>query len=136
MIDYKVIEFKGFWNEMSVKLVHKFRLLHKLPQCWKEITMCTTPHNDYESGITKIYQSQTTNKYYMTRYFDGCSNQMYAEVVGVDWCALQEIYEQQNKEHNALYQLVRKGEISDDKYIAEYGQLREKTKRLIFGLIG
>lgn len=82
---YNVIEFHGIAYKFGVDLIRRFRVLNNIPKCWEEVTSCTTSHGTYESGLTKIYQSKTTKKYYMVRYFDGCFNQMYAEVSGVDW---------------------------------------------------
>lgn len=85
-MQYKITEFQGIYNpNISVTLVRRFRVLHNLPKCWEEVCCCCTPHGTYESGLTTIYQSKTTKKFYMVRYFDGCFSQMYAEVSGVDW---------------------------------------------------
>lgn len=74
----------------NIQLVRGFRILHSYPKCWKEVLTCTTQHGMYESGITHIYQSTNTKKFYIVRYFDGCFNEMYSETIGVDWNVVKE----------------------------------------------
>ena len=100
MFKFSVINFYGINHKFDVNIVRRFRVLNNVPKCWKEVASCTTIHGIYESGTTTIYQSKTTKKYYMVRYFDGCFNEMYAEVVGVDWHAL-------NKEMKAFWESIR-----------------------------
>lgn len=78
------------WKKFNVKIARGFRVLNSLPKCWEEICTTTTAHGHFETGITTIYQSKSTKKYYFVRYFDGCFNKMYAETLGVDWRALKD----------------------------------------------
>ena len=100
MMKFSVIKFYGIDHKFDVNIVRRFRVLNNIPKCWIQVASCTTAHGMYESGVTTIYQSKTTKKCYMVRYFDGCVNQMYAEVVGVDWDAL-------NKAMKAFWESIK-----------------------------
>ena len=42
MIKFSVIDFYGIYYKFDVKLARGFRVLNKIPKCWKEVTSCTT----------------------------------------------------------------------------------------------
>ena len=86
MFSFRIDDLYG--GSYNINLVRGFRILHSYPKCWKEILTCATQHGMYESGITRIYQSTNTKKFYIVRYFDGCFNEMYSETIGVDWNAV------------------------------------------------
>ena len=109
---FHVIEFGGIYKCFDVTMAHGFRVLHRLPKCWKEVSWCRTEHGQYNSGSTKIYQSKNTGKYYFVRYFDGCLNEMYAEVVGVDWIGLEDKVKQIRRDSGILNKGLEKEERS------------------------
>lgn len=140
MIKYSVTEFYGIYHKFDVNIVRSFRVLNNIPKCWVQIASCTTAHGMYESGVTTIYQSKTTKKCYMVRYFDGCFNEMYAEVVGVDWDAL-------NKEMKTFWESIRpimseirhgenNGEIGHMERYIRHKRLRNKGQDLLIKLVG
>lgn len=140
MMKFSVIEFYGIDHKFDVNIVRRFRVLNNIPKCWIQIASCTTAHGMYESGVTTIYQSKTTKKCYMVRYFDGCFNEMYAEVVGVDWDAL-------NKEMKAFWESIRpimseirhgenNGEIGHMERYIRHNRLRNKGRDLLVKLVG
>ena len=140
MMKFSVIKFYGIDHKFDVNIVRRFRVLNNIPKCWIQIASCTTAHGMYESGITTIYQSKTTKKCYMVRYFDGCFNQMYAEVVGVDWDAL-------NKEMKTFWESVKpiwsemthnqnNGEIGRMERYIRKNRLRNKGRDLLAKLVG
>ena len=140
MFKFSVIKFYGIDYKFDVNIVRSFRVLNNVPKCWVQIASCTTAHGMYESGITTIYQSKTTKKCYMVRYFDGCFNEMYAEVVGVDWGAL-------NKEMKTFWESVKPiwSEMTHDQNNGEMGRmeryirknrLRNKGRDLLAKLVG
>lgn len=88
MFNYKIDDLFG--GSYNITLVRGFRVLHSFPKCWKELLTCTTQHGLYETGITRIFQSENTKKYYIVRYFDGCFNEMYAETKGIEWADIKE----------------------------------------------
>lgn len=77
--------FKGEYKreEITIDFVRGFRVLNNKPKCWKEITSIITQHGMYESGVTHIYQSTNTKKYYAVRFFDGCFSEMYSEIENI-----------------------------------------------------
>ena len=140
MMKFSVIEFYGIDHKFDVNIVRRFRVLNNIPKCWIQIASCTTAHGMYESGVTTIYQSKTTKKCYMVRYFDGCFNEMYAEVVGVDWHAL-------NKEMKAFWESVKpmwsemihnqnNGEMGRMERYIRKNRLRNKGRDLLAKLVG
>ena len=140
MFKFSVINFYGIDYKFDVNIVRSFRVLNNVPKCWVQIASCTTAHGMYESGITTIYQSKTTKKCYMVRYFDGCFNEMYAEVVGVDWDAL-------NKEMKAFWESVKpiwsemthnqnNGEMGRMERYIRKNRLRNKGRDLLAKLVG
>ena len=140
MFKFSVINFYGINHKFDVNIVRRFRVLNNVPKCWKEVASCTTIHGMYESGTTTIYQSKTTKKYYMVRYFDGCFNEMYAEVTGVDWHAL-------NKEMKAFWESIRpmwsdmlhsenNGEMGHMERYIRHNRLRNKGRDLLAKLVG
>ena len=140
MMKFSVIKFYGIDHKFDVNIVRRFRVLNNVPKCWVQIASCTTAHGMYESGVTTIYQSKTTKKCYMVRYFDGCFNEMYAEVVGVDWDAL-------NKEMKAFWESVKpiwsemthnqnNGEIGRMERYIRKNRLRNKGRDLLAKLVG
>ena len=140
MFKFSVIKFYGIDHKFDVNIVRRFRVLNNIPKCWIQIASCTTAHGMYESGVTTIYQSKTTKKCYMVRYFDGCFNQMYAEVVGVDWDAL-------NKEMKAFWESVKpiwsemthnqnNGEMGRMERYIRKNRLRNKGRDLLAKLVG
>ena len=140
MMKFSVIKFYGIDHKFDVNIVRRFRVLNNIPKCWIQIASCTTAHGMYESGITTIYQSKTTKKCYMVRYFDGCFNEMYAEVVGVDWDAL-------NKEMKAFWESVKpiwsemthnqnNGEMGRMERYIRKNRLRNKGRDLLAKLVG
>ena len=140
MFKFSVIKFYGIDYKFDVNIVRSFRVLNNVPKCWVQIASCTTAHGMYESGITTIYQSKTTKKCYMVRYFDGCFNEMYAEVVGVDWDAL-------NKEMKAFWESVKpiwsemthnqnNGEMGRMERYIRKNRLRNKGRDLLAKLVG
>ena len=140
MFKFSVIKFYGIDYKFDVNIVRSFRVLNKVPKCWVQIASCTTAHGMYESGITTIYQSKTTKKCYMVRYFDGCFNEMYAEVVGVDWGAL-------NKEMKTFWESVKpiwsemthnqnNGEMGRMERYIRKNRLRNKGRDLLAKLVG
>ena len=140
MFKFSVINFHGINHKFDVNIVRRFRVLNNVPKCWKEVASCTTIHGMYESGTTTIYQSKTTKKYYMVRYFDGCFNEMYAEVVGVDWHAL-------NKEMKTFWESIRpmwsdmlhsenNGEMGHMERYIRHNRLRNKGRDLLAKLVG
>ena len=140
MMKFSVIEFYGIDHKFDVNIVRRFRVLNNIPKCWIQIASCTTAHGMYESGVTTIYQSKTTKKCYIVRYFDGCFNEMYAEVVGVDWDAL-------NKEMKAFWESIRpimseirhgenNGEIGHMERYIRHKRLRNKGRDLLIKLVG
>ena len=140
MMKFSVIKFYGIDHKFDVNIVRRFRVLNNIPKCWVQIASCTTAHGMYESGVTTIYQSKTTKKCYMVRYFDGCFNEMYAEVVGVDWDAL-------NKEMKAFWESIRpimseirhgenNGEIGRMERYIRHNRLRNKGRDLLIKLVG
>ena len=140
MMKFSVIEFYGIDHKFDVNIVRRFRVLNNIPKCWIQIASCTTAHGMYESGVTTIYQSKTTKKCYMVRYFDGCFNEMYAEVVGVDWDAL-------NKEMKAFWESVKpmwsemihnqnNGEMGRMERYIRKNRLRNKGRDLLAKLVG
>ena len=140
MMKFSVIKFYGIDHKFDVNIVRRFRVLNNIPKCWVQIASCTTAHGMYESGVTTIYQSKTTKKCYMVRYFDGCFNEMYAEVVGVDWDAL-------NKEMKAFWESVKpiwsemthnqnNGEIGRMERYIRKNRLRNKGRDLLAKLVG
>ena len=105
------------WKKYDVKLARRFRVLNSLPKCWEEIGSTTTAHGHYETGITKIYQSKGTKKYYFVRYFDGCFNEMYAETIGVDWRALKDAIKGKDAdEREAIVKAFLEGANGEGKY--------------------
>ena len=140
MFKFSVIKFYGIDYKFDVNIVRRFRVLNNVPKCWVQIASCTTAHGMYESGITTIYQSKTTKKCYMVRYFDGCFNEMYAEVVGVDWGAL-------NKEMKTFWESVKpiwsemthnqnNGEMGRMERYIRKNRLRNKGRDLLAKLVG
>ena len=140
MFKFSVIKFYGIDHKFDVNIVRRFRVLNNIPKCWIQIASCTTAHGMYESGVTTIYQSKTTKKCYMVRYFDGCFNEMYAEVVGVDWDAL-------NKEMKAFWESVKpiwsemthnqnNGEMGRMEQYIRKNRLRNKGRDLLAKLVG
>lgn len=140
MMKFSVIKFYGIDHKFDVNIVRRFRVLNNIPKCWVQIASCTTAHGMYESGVTTIYQSKTTKKCYMVRYFDGCFNEMYAEVVGVDWDAL-------NKEMKAFWESVKpiwsemthnqnNGEMGRMERYIRKNRLRNKGRDLLAKLVG
>ena len=140
MFKFSVINFGGIDLKFDVNIVRKFRVLNNVPKCWKKIASCTTAHGMYESGTTTIYQSKTTKKCYMVRYFDGCFNKMYAEVVGVDWDAL-------NKEMRSFWESIKPmwsdmlhsenySEMGHMERYIRHNRLRNKGKDLLIKLVG
>lgn len=140
MMKFSVIKFYGIDHKFDVNIVRRFRVLNNIPKCWIQIASCTTAHGMYESGVTTIYQSKTTKKCYMVRYFDGCFNEMYAEVVGVDWDAL-------NKEMKAFWESVKpiwsemthnqnNGEMGRMEQYIRKNRLRNKGRDLLIKLVG
>lgn len=140
MMKFSVIKFYGIDHKFDVNIVRRFRVLNNIPKCWIQIASCTTAHGMYESGVTTIYQSKTTKKCYMVRYFDGCFNEMYAEVVGVDWDAL-------NKEMKAFWESVKpiwsemthnqnNGEMGRMEQYIRKNRLRNKGRDLLAKLVG
>ena len=140
MFKFSVIKFYGIDHKFDVNIVRRFRVLNNIPKCWIQIASCTTAHGMYESGVTTIYQSKTTKKCYMVRYFDGCFNEMYAEVVGVDWDAL-------NKEMKAFWESVKpiwsemthnqnNGEMGRMERYIRKNRLRNKGRDLLAKLVG
>ena len=140
MFKFSVIKFYGIDHKFDVNIVRSFRVLNNVPKCWVQIASCTTAHGMYESGITTIYQSKTTKKCYMVRYFDGCFNQMYAEVVGVDWDAL-------NKAMKAFWESIKpmwsdmlhcenNGEMGHMERYIRHNRLRNKGRDLLAKLVG
>ena len=76
----------------------------------------------------------------MVRYFDGCFNEMYAEVVGVDWGAL-------NKEMKTFWESVKpiwsemtynqnNGEMGRMERYIRKNRLRNKGRDLLAKLVG
>ena len=140
MFKFSVIKFYGIDYKFDVNIVRSFRVLNNVPKCWVQIASCTTAHGMYESGITTIYQSKTTKKCYMVRYFDGCFNEMYAEVVGVDWGAL-------DKEMKTFWESVKpiwsemthnqnNGEMGRMERYIRKNRLRNKGRDLLAKLVG
>ena len=140
MFKFSVIKFYGIDYKFDVNIVRSFRVLNNVPKCWTQIASCTTAHGMYESGTTTIYQSKTTKKCYMVRYFDGCFNEMYAEVVGVDWGAL-------NKEMKTFWESVKpiwsemthnqnNGEMGRMERYIRKNRLRNKGRDLLAKLVG
>lgn len=140
MFKLSVINFGGIDLNFDVNIVRKFRVLNNVPKCWKEVASCTTAHGMYESGTTTIYQSKTTKKCYMVRYFDGCFNKMYAEVVGVDWDAL-------NKEMRSFWENIEPmwrdmlhsenySEMGHMERYIRHNRLRNKGRDLLIKLVG
>lgn len=140
MFKLSVINFGGIDLKFDVNIVRKFRVLNNVPKCWKKIASCTTAHGMYESGTTTIYQSKTTKKCYMVRYFDGCFNKMYAEVVGVDWDAL-------NKEMRSFWENIEpmwrdmlhsenNSEMGHMERYIRHNRLRNKGRDLLIKLVG
>ena len=140
MFKFSVIKFYGIDYKFDVNIVRRFRVLNNVPKCWVQIASCTTAHGMYESGITTIYQSKTTKKCYMVRYFDGCFNEMYAEIVGVDWGAL-------NKEMKTFWESVKpiwsemthnqnNGEMGRMERYIRKNRLRNKGRDLLAKLVG
>ena len=140
MFKFSVIKFYGIDHKFDVNIVRRFRVLNNIPKCWIQVASCTTAHGMYESGVTTIYQSKTTKKCYMVRYFDGCFNEMYAEVVGVDWDAL-------NKEMKAFWESVKpiwsemthnqnNGEMGRMERYIRKNRLRNKGRDLLAKLVG
>ena len=140
MFKFSVIKFYGIDYKFDVNIVRSFRVLNNVPKCWVQIASCTTAHGMYESGTTTIYQSKTTKKCYMVRYFDGCFNQMYAEVVGVDWDAL-------NKAMKAFWESIKpmwsdmlhsenNGEMGHMERYIRHNRLRNKGRDLLAKLVG
>lgn len=140
MFKFSVINFYGIDLKFDVNIVRKFRVLNNVPKCWKKIASCTTAHGMYESGTTTIYQSKTTKKCYMVRYFDGCFNKMYAEVVGVDWGAL-------NKEMRSFWENIEpmwrdmlhsenNSEMGHMERYIRHNRLRNKGRDLLIKLVG
>ena len=124
MMKFSVIKFYGIDHKFDVNIVRRFRVLNNIPKCWIQIASCTTAHGMYESGVTTIYQSKTTKKCYMVRYFDGCFNEMYAEVVGVDWDAL-------NKEMKAFWESVKPiwSEMTHNQNNGEMGRMEQYIRK-------
>ena len=124
MFKFSVIKFYGIDYKFDVNIVRSFRVLNNVPKCWVQIASCTTAHGMYESGITTIYQSKTTKKCYMVRYFDGCFNEMYAEVVGVDWGAL-------NKEMKTFWESVKPiwSEMTHNQNNGEMGRMERYIRK-------
>ena len=140
MFKFSVIKFYDIDYKFDVNIVRSFRVLNNVPKCWVQIASCTTAHGMYESGTTTIYQSKTTKKCYMVRYFDGCFNEMYAEVVGVDWGAL-------NKEMKTFWESVKpiwsemthnqnNGEMGRMERYIRKNRLRNKGRDLLAKLVG
>ena len=140
MFKFSVIKFYGIDYKFDVNIVRSFRVLNNVPKCWVQIASCTTAHGMYESGITTIYQSKTTKKCYMVRYFDGCFNEMYAEIVGVDWGTL-------NKEMKTFWESVKpiwsemthnqnNGEMGRMERYIRKNRLRNKGRDLLTKLVG
>lgn len=140
MMKFSVIKFYDIDYKFDVNIVRRFRVLNNIPKCWIQIASCTTAHGMYESGITTIYQSKTTKKCYMVRYFDGCFNEMYAEVVGVDWDVL-------NKEMKTFWESVKpiwsemthnqnNGEMGRMERYIRKNRLRNKGRDLLAKLVG
>ena len=124
MFKFSVIKFYGIDYKFDVNIVRSFRVLNNVPKCWVQIASCTTAHGMYESGTTTIYQSKTTKKCYMVRYFDGCFNEMYAEVVGVDWGAL-------NKEMKTFWESVKPiwSEMTHNQNNGEMGRMERYIRK-------
>lgn len=140
MFKFSVINFYGIDLKFDVNIVRKFRVMNNVPKCWKKIASCTTAHGMYESGTTTIYQSKTTKKCYMVRYFDGCFNKMYAEVIGVDWDAL-------NKEMRSFWENIEpmwrdmlhsenNSEMGHMERYIRHNRLRNKGRDLLIKLVG
>ena len=140
MFKLSVINFGGIDLKFDVNIVRRFRVLNNVPKCWVQIASCTTAHGMYESGTTTIYQSKTTKKCYMVRYFDGCFNKMYAEVVGVDWDAL-------NKEMRSFWESIKpmwsdmlhsenNSEMGHMERYIRHNRLRNKGRDLLAKLVG
>ena len=140
MIKYNVIEFYGIYYKFGVNLVRRFRVLNNIPKCWEEVTSCVTQHGTYESGTTTIYQSRTTKKYYMVRYFDGCFSQMYAKVNGIDWHRLKDellgFWKSTDAMRHEMWNRCYDGEMTyKEKNIREQ-RIRDKAKDLLIKLVG
>lgn len=140
MFKFSVINFYGIDHKFDVNIVRRFRVLNNVPKCWKEVASCTTAHGMYESGTTTIYQSKKTKKCYMVRYFDGCFKKMYAEVVGVDWDAL-------NKEMRSFWESIKpmwrdmlhsenNSEMGHMERYIRHNRLRNKGRDLLIKLVG
>ena len=140
MFKLSVINFGGIDLKFDVNIVRRFLVLNNVPKCWVQIASCTTAHGMYESGTTTIYQSKTTKKCYMVRYFDGCFNKMYAEVVGVDWDAL-------NKEMRSFWESIKpmwsdmlhsenNSEMGHMERYIRHNRLRNKGRDLLIKLVG
>lgn len=138
-MQYKITEFQGIYNpNISVTLVRRFRVLHNLPKYWEEVCCCTTPHGTYESGLTTIYQSKTTKKFYMVRYFDGCFSQMYAEVNGVDWCEIKremDVYwHSKDVAMRSMWDACHNGEMTYREKNIRVERMRKEAKDLLMRL--
>lgn len=140
MIKFSVIGFYGIYYKFDVKLARGFRVLNKIPKCWKEVTSCTTSHNTYESGTTTIYHSKTTKKYYMVRYFDGCFSKMYAEVNGIDWYRLKDeissFYKSTDAMRHEMWYACENGEMTYKEKNIREKRIRDKAKDLLIKLVG
>lgn len=136
---FNVTDFYGLYVKFSVNLVRRFRVLHNIPKCWVEVANCTTQHGTYESGNTTIYQSQTTKKYYMVRYFDGCFNQMYTEINGVDWCRLKseldDFWKSKRVINNEMWSLCENGEMTYREKNVRYSRMKEEAKDILLRMV-
>lgn len=106
MRNMKVTSFHTIFS-FDVQLARGFRVLHRFPKTWYKVASCVTEHSTYESGLTNIYWSKNTHKFYMVRFFDGCFSEMYAETIGVDWADLNKKAEDVLKSFNADFQALR-----------------------------
>lgn len=139
MSKFNVIEYHGIYHKFGVDLVRRFRVLHKVPKCWEEVTGCVTQHGTYESGSTTIYQSKTTKKYYMVRYFDGCFSQMYAEVSGVDWRTLKSeiegLWGSTEQMRHEMWERCQYGEMTYLEKNVRTQMIRNRAKDLLLRLV-
>lgn len=106
MSNIKVISFHTIFS-FDVKLARSFRVLHRFPKTWYKVASCVTEHSAYESGLTNIYWSKNTHKFYMVRFFDGCFSEMYAETIGIDWTDLSKKMVKIKKSFDVDFQVLR-----------------------------
>lgn len=136
---FNVIDFYDLNVKFPINLVRSFRVMRNIPKCWTEITSCTTEHGTYESGNTTIYQSQSTKKYYIVRYFDGCFNKMYAEIEGIDWVRLKSILDNfldtQKPIYREIWSLCANGEMSYKEKSIRLLKIKEEAKDILSRMV-